>query len=313
MRVGSGAGIVGSAVAAGAAVLYLVLIRSQGDDGVTSTTAWALTFAIGAILGVAASYIRSSRAQSLLFAALAGTMLGVGLLAIFSIGMLLIVAGSLFALAAFRAAPGDRWRDLALPWMVGSIACIAIPGALYASSAHASTTAWPPSQCQVVGRDHATTYALCFQPNRNAHGTVLARHGGSVRTLDVRPPGPTPSAAGAGRAGHWAWAALSPDGRLFVAEWSGECEVPNGFFVRAHSAPRPVTGEADWAKSPESTVMGWTTDGRAIVRVAKSSCGFGGAPGLYVISPSGARTRIGGLDLHPKRSLEPRPVAALLG
>jgi hypothetical protein len=240
-------------------------------------------------------------------------MLGVGLLAIFSIGTLLIVAGAFFAHAALSAAPSDRWRDLALPWIVGSVACVAIPGALYASSAHAASTAWPPSQCQVVGSDRGTTYALCFRPNRNAHGTFLARHGNTVRRLDVRPPGPTPSAAGAGRVGHWAWAALSPDGRMFVAEWSGECEVPNGFFVRAHSAPRPVTGEADWARSPESTVVGWTTDGRAIVRVARSSCGFGGAPGLYVISPSGARTRIGGLDLRPKRSLEPRPVAALLG
>jgi hypothetical protein len=100
---------------------------------------------------------------------------------------------------------------------------------------------------------------------------------------------------------------------MFVAEWSGECEVPTGFFVWAGAAARPVTGEADWAKSPESTVLGWTTDGRAIVRVAKSSCGFAGAPGLYLISPAGMRTRIGGPALHPKRSLKARPVAVLLG
>jgi hypothetical protein len=192
---------------------------------------------------------------------------------------------------------------------------VAIPGGLFASSAHASSTAWPPSHCQIVGSDRATTYALCFRPNRDAHGTFLARHGNRVRRLDIRPPGPTPSAADAGRVGHWAWAALSPNRRMFVAEWSGECEVPNGFFVRAHSAPRPVTGETDWAKSPDSAVMGWTTDGRAIVRVGTSGrgCGSGRAPGVYVISPSGVRTRIGGVDLHPKRSLEPRPVASLRG
>jgi hypothetical protein len=99
---------------------------------------------------------------------------------------------------------------------------------------------------------------------------------------------------------------------MFVAEWSAECEVPIGFFVRAGKATRPVTGEVDWAKSPESTVLGWTTDGRAIVRIAKTSCGFTGKPGLYLISPAGVRTRIGGLGLHPTRSLKARPVATLL-
>jgi hypothetical protein len=149
MRVGSVAGLAGSAVAAATAVLYLVVIRSQGGDGVTSVAPWTLTFAASAILGVVAVYVQSPRGRSLLFAALAGTLLGVGFLAIFSIGTLLIIAGVLFAIAASGAAPGDRRRDLAMLWIVGSVACVVIPGALYATSANASSTAWPPGHCQV--------------------------------------------------------------------------------------------------------------------------------------------------------------------
>jgi hypothetical protein len=192
-------------------------------------------------------------------------------------------------------------------------ACTALALALVLPSSSAHVNAWRLGDCQAVGKQGATKYVLCFRPNRNEHGVFLARRGGTVHRLDIRPPGATASAADAGRVGHWAWAALSPDGRMFVAEWSAECEVPTGFFVRTGSPPRPVTGERDWAKSPESSVFGWTTDRRAIVRLPKSICGSTGPAGLYLISPGGARKRIAGLALHPKRSLTARPVAALLG
>lgn len=57
-------------------------------------------------------------------------MLGVGFLAIFSIGVLLILAGVLFALAAASAVPPGRLRDFVMPWVVGTIACVGIPAAL---------------------------------------------------------------------------------------------------------------------------------------------------------------------------------------
>ena len=130
MRIVSLAGIGGSAVAAGTTVLYLAIIGSEGNDSVTSVAPWAVTFASCAVIGAVASFVESPRSRSLLFAAIAGTMLGVGFLAIFTIGTLLILAGVLFALAASRAVPPGRSRGFVLPWIVGTAACAAIPAAL---------------------------------------------------------------------------------------------------------------------------------------------------------------------------------------
>ena len=134
MRIVSIAGIGGSAVAGGTTVLYLAIIRSQGDQSVATVAPWAATFLICAIVGVTASYLESPRSRSLLFAAIAGTMLGVGFLAIFSIGLLLIVAGVLFSLAASRAVTYGRARDALMPWAVGTAACILVPAAVIAVS-----------------------------------------------------------------------------------------------------------------------------------------------------------------------------------
>ena len=132
MRIVSIAGIGGSAVAGGTTLLYIAIIRSQADQSAASVTPWAVTFLICAILGLVASYLQSPRSRSLLFAATGGTMLGVGFLAIFSIGTLLILAGVLFALAASRAATPGRVRDGVMAWVVGTAACIAVPAALLA-------------------------------------------------------------------------------------------------------------------------------------------------------------------------------------
>ena len=134
VRIVSIAGIGGSAVAGGTAVLYLALIRSQGHQSVATITPWAVTFLICTIIGVVASYLESPRSRSLLFATIAGTMLGVGFLAIFSIGMLLILAGVLFAHAASRPVTSGRVRDALMPWAVGAAACIIVPAALLAIS-----------------------------------------------------------------------------------------------------------------------------------------------------------------------------------
>lgn len=131
MRIVSIAGIGGSAVAGGTTLLYIAIIRSQGDQSAASVTPWAVTFLICAILGLVASYLESPRSRSLLFAVTAGTMLGVGFLAIFSIGTLLILAGVLFALAASRAATSGR-VDGVMAWVVGTAACIVVPAALLA-------------------------------------------------------------------------------------------------------------------------------------------------------------------------------------
>ena len=168
-----------------------------------------------------------------------------------------------------------------------------------------------------AGSHGASSYLLCWRPVGNQHGVFLRVEGGEKTTLPLAPPGPTPTAKYAGRAGHWYWAALSPDGTRFLAQWSGECEVPTAFFVSlAGGKPIPVTGESDWAKSPNTMAYGWTPDGRAIVFIpTKPACGTGiFRPGIYLVAESCRRELIWAGNEPParlERSLEPRTVARL--
>jgi hypothetical protein len=172
--------------------------------------------------------------------------------------------------------------------------------------------------CQAVGRTPKGMLRLCFKPGHgDGHGQFIVVSGRTARAVSVAPPGPTPTAADAGRAGHWAWAALSPDRTTILAQWSAECEVPIAFVVDATGgSPRPVTGEGNWGKSPDSVALGWTSDGRAIVFLPKGpACGSGTPrPGIYLYIAPGA----GGLLIQArdeaalKRSTKPRTVASLL-
>ncbi len=94
--------------------------------------------------------------------------------------------------------------------------------------------------------------------------------------------------------GHWAKAFLSPDGRTFLAQWSAECEIPTTFVVPVRGGvPRVVTGEADWAKAPQSVADGWTEDGRAIVEIWRGGCGLPSNRTMYLVAPDGTRAAIG--------------------
>jgi hypothetical protein len=132
-------------------------------------------------------------------------------------------------------------------------------------------------QCNGIAADLSFHYAIC--------GNRFVRDG---KTLAIRkPPG--------AKAGHWAKAYLSPDGRTFLAQWSAECEVPSAFLVPVRGGvPRLATGEADWTKAHPSVADGWTEDGRAIVEVWPGDCGPGakGAK-IYLVAQDGARTAIG--------------------
>jgi hypothetical protein len=90
--------------------------------------------------------------------------------------------------------------------------------------------------------------------------------------------------------GHWTWAAASPDGRTILAQWSGECEVPQAFLLDADGgSPRAVA-----PMDAQSEALGWTTDGRAIVFLAQQpACGTEFRPGTYLVSADGTeRTRV---------------------
>jgi hypothetical protein len=159
------------------------------------------------------------------------------------------------------------------------------------------TSAKDRGDCQTAGEAGAERLQLCFKPNADDHGRFFLENGSSERRLAVSPPGPTPSAAAAGLVGHWAWAALSPNGKTILAQWSAECEVPIAFLVDIRvGSPRPITGEEDWAKAPVSVALGWTTDGRAIALLAEG-------PGLWKRSE-----RVGPLSVpEPRRGSASAP------
>jgi hypothetical protein len=188
-----------------------------------------------------------------------------------------------------------------------------------ASEREATTRAPSPpvdrGKCQRIGTFQGEALRLCFEPNANDHGRFVLASGTTARELAVSRPGPTPTAAEAGKAGHWSWAAVSPDEKTLLAQWSGECEVPLAFLVDlAKGAPTPVTGESDWAESPISVALGWTTDNRAIVFLPKGgSCGDGASPpGVYLYSHAGEGDLLfPGKQTPIDGSKRPRSVAAL--
>ena len=131
-------------------------------------------------------------------------------------------------------------------------------------------------RCNGITADLSFHYAIC--------GDRFVRDG---EALAIGKP------SGA-KVGHWAKAFLSPDGKTFLAQWSAECEIPAAFFVPVRGGtPRVVTGEADWAKAPQSVADGWTEDGRAIVEVSRGDCGLPSHRVMYLIAQDGTRTAIG--------------------
>ena len=103
LRVVSAAGVCGGVLTLVAAALYMNILVSQGDTSVAQATPWVALFVSVGLLGLAASFTTRPRLRLQVFAVCAGVMLMVGVLAIFSIGILLLVASLLFASAAMSA------------------------------------------------------------------------------------------------------------------------------------------------------------------------------------------------------------------
>ena len=186
------------------------------------------------------------------------------------------------------------------------------------ASSKSETTSWRAKDCQPAGASGAISYLLCWRPVGTQHGAFLRVVGGEKTVLPLVPPGPTPTSPKyGGQSGHWDWAALSPDGTRFLAQWRGDCEAPINFFVSlAGGKPVSVTGESDWLKSPETLSFGWTTDGRAIVFIpTKPGCGTGVfRPGIYLVADNFRRTLVWAGKEPPvslERSLKPRTRARL--
>src|SRR3954471_6100812 len=103
MRLVSAAGACGGVLTLAVNVLYVTILASQGEGSLAQATLWVVLFGAVGLVGLVTAFTPRPRLRLQLFAVCAFVMLAVGLLAIFSIGILLLVAGSLFASAAVQA------------------------------------------------------------------------------------------------------------------------------------------------------------------------------------------------------------------
>lgn len=107
--------------------------------------------------------------------------------------------------------------------------------------------------------------------------------------------GPPTSDTGAAIVGSWRDVEPSPDGRWILAQWSGECEVPQAYlFPAAGGALRALGAGAAGDGGPASQHLGWTPDGQILSAYPAVSCGEVAAePGVYLEDPAtGARTLV---------------------
>jgi hypothetical protein len=153
-----------------------------------------------------------------------------------------------------------------------------------------------PGGCIPTQQDDALAVALCGSGvGMNLLGNrILVNSGNGWRQIIGLPPVP----AGSDFAGHWAWAAPSPDGRWVAGSWSAECEVPIGFFVSvADGSVHTVTGEAGaaWRNGPTSGIIGWQADGSAMgIFGGETACGTPAAVprGIYLVTADKGSRRL---------------------
>ena len=149
-----------------------------------------------------------------------------------------------------------------------------------------------PRGCGTFARRGRERFLLCPASRRKAPDAtaidVLSLSG--RHTIAGIPPHGSPPPD---HPGFWAKAYLSPDGKTVLALWSRECESPTAFFAPRAGSLRPVTGERDWRKAPESVPLGWSRRGEAVVQLFEPGCGYGYEnPGVYLIDPKTGAHRL---------------------
>jgi hypothetical protein len=138
-----------------------------------------------------------------------------------------------------------------------------------------------PDGCDAAPAGGGVRLALCGgQPQVRDRIVRVAPDGARTVVADRLP-----------QRGSWWWAAPSPDGRWVLAQWSGECEVPTAYLIpTAGGEPEPVLAGAD-GLLPESSALGWTPDGRAVIGAGAGDCGNAAeAPGIYLLDPDTQET-----------------------
>ncbi len=91
----------GGVIVLGVAALYVAILIAQGEALSRGSVLWAAALVTVGLAGVVSSFLRGDRRRLVVFAASAFVMFVIGVLTLFSIGGLLVVALLLFAIAAW--------------------------------------------------------------------------------------------------------------------------------------------------------------------------------------------------------------------
>jgi hypothetical protein len=127
MRPASIPGAAASLLVSATTLAYLALIDSQGSADSRRVTVWGIALATCAALGAVASWSRQAKMRSIMLAVTGGALFGLGLLGIFSIGLLLIVSGVLLIAGSRAAAAEVPSHSGPVAVALGAVALIAAP------------------------------------------------------------------------------------------------------------------------------------------------------------------------------------------
>ena len=141
-----------------------------------------------------------------------------------------------------------------------------------------------PDGCGVLSRRTGQVFLSCADPQRVTGSLAVLDSEG--KRHDIAPLiGATPRHRPPGDPiGSYRAATVSPDGKSLLVQFSGQCEFPVAVFVPVDGGePQPAGGQI-----AESTALGWTDEGNALVRFSEGLCGSGvPTPGLYSLEPGG--------------------------
>jgi hypothetical protein len=131
--------------------------------------------------------------------------------------------------------------------------------------------------------EFAATVPTCRLTDARIHRELFVC-GSAVRTVTYGPAGTRPSlrvvARAPGKVGHWVWAEFAPRGGGFLAQWSGECEVPVAYLM-LDGKLRPY--------GTESAALGWLPSGDALIHFPNGPCAGEARTvrGIYAVPRSG--------------------------
>lgn len=136
--------------------------------------------------------------------------------------------------------------------------------------------------CIITDASHHVSVKVCTLSGAGGNlrtRLTVVRSGGRL-TLQRSPPG-LPG-------GNWQYGVLSPNGQQLLAQWSGECEVPQPYLVDAHTGDIRPIGNSRSIDAPEGFALGWTQTGLPVVDFPTAGCGLGvKSAGVYLTSTSG--------------------------